>query len=46
VLTFVARKLLQLRWIVPPTARAPLTSPGSNNSLYRDVFNFAHDPFR
>jgi hypothetical protein len=46
VLTFVARKLLQLLWIGQPTARARFTSPGSNNLLYRDLFIFAHDPFR
>jgi hypothetical protein len=46
VLTFVARKLLQLPWIVQLTARARFTGPGSNNLLYRDLFIFAYDPFR
>jgi hypothetical protein len=46
VLTFVARKLLQLPWIVQLTARVRFTGPGSNNLLYRDLFTVAHDPFR
>ena len=46
VLTFVARKLLQLLWIGQPTARARFTSPGGNNSLYETLFTFTNDPFR
>ena len=33
LLAFVARKLLQLAWIIQPPARARFIGPGSNNLL-------------